>query len=160
MVEYENALYLAEPGDTKITTESNAGIERVDLATFTSELITRENDIGASVDQVSILSATCGTAIVMGPGMVNVTSMISFNPTTGAIITPLSKQFLYTSAGFELSGMAWVDGGLNLVGDRTNIPNVGYAVHVVAASSSCELTERPGSLISPYTAPVALQAIP
>jgi hypothetical protein len=158
MVEYGNALYLADAGDTAITTETDAGIERVDLDTFTSELITHENDIGASVDQLSIQSSGCGTAIVMGPGPVNVTSMISFDPTSGAIITPLSKQFLYTDAGFELAGMAWLDGGVNLVGDRTSGAR-GYPVHVVSASSTCELTERPLSLFAPE-GPIALQAIP
>jgi streptogramin lyase len=161
MVEYDDpsgdSLYLAEPGNTQVTTDVNAGIERVDVNSFTSELIVRETEIGASVDQLSI-GPGCGTAVVMGPGPVNVTSMISFDPTTGAIITPLSKSFLRTDAGFELAGMAWLDGGLNLVGDRTGT-GAGYAVHAVSTSNGCMLSERASKLLIPQ-APVAFQPIP
>jgi hypothetical protein len=157
MVETDGALWLAEPGDPDKTDETDAGIERVDLASFTSELIVRESDIGASVDQVSVTSG-CGTAIVMGPGPVNVTSMISFD-LSGLIQTSLADRFLCTDAGFELAGMAWLDGGVNLVGDRTAIPSKGYRVHAVSAAPDCTLTERPLSLFAPE-APVALQPVP
>lgn len=158
MVEGGGALWLAEPGNPDVTDETDAGIERVDLATFTSELVVRESDIGASVDQVSVAS-NCLTAIVMGPGPVNVTSMISLDVAAGATRTSLSDAFLYTDAGFELAGMAWLDGGVNLVGDRTTVPGQGYRVHAVSASSDCTLTERPISLFAPQ-APVALQPVP
>ncbi len=159
MVEFGGALYLAEPGDVDVADETDAGIERVDLVTFTSELLVRESDIGASVDQVSIASG-CGTAIVMGPQSgYNPTSIISFDPASGAIITPLSKGFLYTDAGFELAGMAWLDGGVNLVGDRTAVPGKGYPVHAIAASSACALTEMALSMYAPQ-GPVALEPVP
>jgi hypothetical protein len=158
IVETKEALWLAEPGQTDEVGETAAGIERVDLEAFTSKLIVRESDIGASVDQVSITSG-CGTAIDMGPGPVNVTSMISFDVTSGDIKTSLADGFLYTDAGFELAGMAWLDGGVNLVGDRTTIPGKGYRVHAVSAASDCTLTERPLSLFAPE-APVALQPVP
>jgi hypothetical protein len=157
MVEYDNALYLADMGSVEQMLEKSAGIERVDLATFSSELIVSEADIGAKVDEVSVTSG-CGTAIVMGPGPENVTSLISFDPGTGAIVTPLSSGMLYTDAGFELAGMAWLPGGLNVVGDRTVVPGKGYPVHVLQASSACALAEQPRSLFAPQ-GPIALQPV-
>jgi len=160
MVEYESALYLAEPGDVDKADETNAGIERVDLGSFSSDLIVVESEIGASVDEISI-TAGCGTAIVMGPQTnYNPTSLISFNPTTGTILTPLSQGLLFTDAGFDLAGMAWVPGGVNLVGDRSASPSgKGYAVHVLSASSSCDLTVEARTLFAALP-PVALVPVP
>ena len=160
IVEEGGKLYLAAPGNVNDVTETDAGIEVVDLATFTSTLLVRESDLGASVDEVSIASgATCGTAIVMGAQPnVNPTSVISFNVATGAIVTPLSQGFLSTS-GFDLAGMAWLSGGQNLVGDRRAVSGSGYAVHVLSASSSCELSEGGAPLYAPLQ-PVAMVAIP
>lgn len=163
IVEQENAqgtlLYLAEPGSFSDAHETDAGIEVVHLDKFTSTLLVRESDIGASVTQVSIQGG-CGTAIVADPSQENYTSMISFDATTGAIVTPLAQRFLYTSAGFDLSGMAWLDGGLNVVGDGTPVaPTGGFAVHVVAASSTCGLTEKPAHLFAPLP-PIAFSPVP
>jgi len=159
LAEYDDALYLAEAGDVTKTDETNAGIERVDLASFTSELIVRETDIGASVDQVSV-TAGCGTAIVMGGGTDNVTSLVSFDPKTGTILTPLSQGLLNTPSGFKLAGMAWLPGGGEIVvGERTAVPGKGYPVHVLSASSGCTLAEEPLSLFAPQ-GPVALQPSP
>jgi hypothetical protein len=157
MVEYDSALYLAEPGDWSKTNETTAGIERVDLASFTSKLIVRESDIGASVAQVSVASGTCATAIVADGSSNNYTSLISFNPKTQAIVT--AKGFLYTSAGYELEGMAWLDGGINVIGDRTGVAGKGFAVHVLEASSSCALSARSESLYVPQS-PIAFQPTP
>jgi hypothetical protein len=162
MVEDDSAagtvLYLADPGSFALTNETDAGIERVDLASFTSELVVRESDIGASVDQVSVAGG-CLTAIVAGPDPANVTSLISVDLASGTIATPLSKGFLYTDAGFELAGMAWLGGGVNLVGDRTAVPGKGYPVHAIAASSGCALTETALSMYAPQ-GPVALEPVP
>ncbi len=158
MVEHDNALYLADMGSDDQMNETDAGIERVDLASFTSKLIVRESDIGAKVDAVSVTSG-CGTAIVMGPGPDNVTSLISFDPDSGTILTPLSQGLLYTDAGFDLAGMAWLPGGLNVIGDRTVVPGKGFAIHVLQASSACALTEKPLALFVPQ-GPIALQPVP
>jgi len=158
MVEYDKALYLAEPGSFTDATETGAGIEKVDLASFTSKLLVRESDIGASVDQVSITSG-CATAIVAAPNAENTTSVISFDPATGAIVTPLSARFLTTDAGFELGGMTWLDGGLNVIGDGTGVSGEGYAVHVLTASSTCTLTESARSLYAPLP-PIAFVPVP
>jgi streptogramin lyase len=158
MVEYEGALYLAEPGSWSDARETNAGIEMVDLASFTSELLLKESDIGASVAQVSI-NGSCLTAIVADPSSYNYTSLISFDTNTGSIVTPLSQRFLYSTAGYELEGMAWLDGGINVVGDRTAVDGKGYAVHVLEASASCTLKERSTSLYVPQE-PIAFQPTP
>jgi hypothetical protein len=149
MVEVPGALYLAEPGDVDAANEMDAGIERVDLATFTSELVVRESDIGASVDQISV-SGGCGAAIVMGPQSgYNPTTLIGFALDGGALATPLSRGLLYTDAGFDLAGLAWLDGGKTLVGDRAAVNGKGYAVHAVTTSASCALTLAPETLYLP-----------
>jgi hypothetical protein len=48
---------------------------------------------------------------------------------------------------------------VNLVGDRTIVPNKGYRVHVISAATSCTLTERPLALFAPQ-GPVGLQPVP
>jgi hypothetical protein len=150
--EAESALYLAEPGSVFITNETNAGIEKVDVGSFTSELIVRESDIGASVDQLSVANG-CITAIVMGGGMTNPTSLVSVDAATGSVVTPLSAGFLSTS-GFDLAGLAPLSSGETLVGDRRAVTGLGFAVHVVSASSSCALALRPSNLYTPQP-PVA-----
>jgi len=63
-------------------------------------------------------------------------------------------------AGFDLAGMAWVPGGVNLVGDRSASPSgKGYAVHVLSASSSCDLTVEARTLFAALP-PVALVPVP
>jgi len=159
MVEYDDKLYLAEPGSFYKADETNAGIEVVDLATFTSDLLVKESDIGASVAQVSITHG-CATAIVADPSENNYTSLISFDPASGIIHTPLSQKLLYTDAGYELEGMTWLeDGGVNVVGDRTGVVGKGYALHVLQASDVCVLTEKEAPVFVP-AAPVAFQPVP
>jgi hypothetical protein len=88
----------------------------------------------------------------------NITSVVSFGLDGGRIVTPYSQSFLLTDAGFELAGMAWLDGGINLVGDRTQVAKQSFPVHVLSASAGCELTEeRP--LFVPL-GPVALAPVP
>jgi len=158
LVEQDPYLYLAEAGDVNLTNETDAGVERVDLRTFTSELLVRESDIGASVDQVSVTDG-CGTAIVMGPGPLNVTSVISFDPVAGGILTPLDAGLLATPAGFKLAGMAWLPGGVNVIGDRTGVDGRGFALHALLASTGCALRQQPETLLAPQ-GPVAIVPAP
>jgi hypothetical protein len=147
-----SALYLAEPGSVFVTNETDAGIEKVDVASFTSELIARESDIGASVDQLSVANG-CVTAIVMGGGTSNPTSLVGVDAATGSVVTPLSAGFLSTS-GFDLAGLASLPSGETLVGDRRPVTGKGFAVHVVTTSSACGLSMRSSDLYVPQP-PVA-----
>ena len=151
-------LYLADLGKIDADNETTAGIERVDLATFTSELIVREADIGAKVAQVSITSG-CGSAIVFAANETNNTSVITFDPTSGAIVTPLSEKLLYTPGGYKLSGMAWLPGGLNVIGAGTAVSGKGYPVHVLSRKGGCSLEETGRSLYAPDP-PITLLPLP
>jgi hypothetical protein len=151
----DGALFIAEPGNWYDATETDAGIERVDLATFTSTLVVRESDIGASVDELAIAGG-CGVAIVAGPTAENLTSLITFDPASGAIVTPLSDQLLFTAAGFKLGGVTWLPGGLAAVGDATAHAGQGYPIHFLAASS-CAL--RP-TAETPYAPLPPIQLLP
>jgi hypothetical protein len=156
----ETAIYLAEPGSFDAGTETNAGIERVDLASWTSDLVVTENRIGASVVQLA-LNGSCGVAIVAGTSAANVTSLVSFNASTGALVSTLSNPLLTTPAGFKLGGLTWRgDGGTEVVvGDGTLAPNEGYPLHVLAASPGCSFTEASSAMFMPLP-PVGILALP
>ncbi len=156
----DDAIFIAAPGSFFDATETDAGIERVDLRTFTSELVIRESDIGASVDEVAVASG-CGVAIVLGPSAMNPTSLITFTygADAGAIRTGLAESPLATPLGFFLGGLAWLPGPLIAVGDGTAVAGRGYPVHLLSASAGCTLSQTPPSLFAPQP-PVALLPTP
>ncbi|HEY8073396.1 MAG TPA: hypothetical protein VIF62_04790, partial [Labilithrix sp.] len=113
-----------------------AGIERFDTTTSTPSLLVKEKDLGGSVAEVAVTS-DCGAAIVAGPEPnVNPTSLVSFDPRTGAIT---GRAVLGPTPGYDLEGLAWRDGSL-YVGDRRHVGD-GYQVHVFDRSDGCILQQ-------------------
>jgi hypothetical protein len=146
------ALWLSEPGNFDAGTEPLAGVERFDTSTSTTALLAHEADLGGSVAEVAV-SGNCGVAIVAGPTAVNATSLVTFDATTGAVITPAAESPLATG-GFDLQGLDWVGSAL-LAGDRRRL-SAGYPVHVFDAAA-CALHERVPDLIELPLPPVALR---
>ena len=120
-------LWLADPCNFDDATETDAGIERFDTSTSTSTLVATEPDLGGSVTEVTV-SSGCGVAIVASAVTnVNATSLVTFDPTSGAVLADASSSPLATS-GFDLEGLTWV-GGAVAVGDRERVSD-GFPVHV------------------------------
>ena len=154
LVPFGGGLWLAAPGSFDATDEEAAGIERFDPASFTSKLVVKEKDLGGSVVEVAVTDG-CGAAIVANAVVnVNATSLVTFDPTTGAVLASAAAPVLSTS-GFDLAGLAWAKGAL-LVGDR-RATGGGFAVHVLDASG-CTLHERAGGGVVLAQKPVALHA--
>ena len=148
------ALWLSEPGNFDDATEPDAGIERFDTSTSTTALVARELDLGGSVAEVSA-SSSCGAAIVADATSVNATSLVTFDPQSGAVLASSSSSPLVT-AGFDLEGMTW-SGAAVAVGDRGRAAD-GYPVHVLDASAACALAPRPDSVFLPLP-PVAVRVV-
>ena len=127
MAEYAGALFLAEPRSFDAADEDLAGIERFDTQTGATALLVTERAIGASVAEVAVTDH-CGAAIVAGPEhAVNPTSLITFDPDTGEIVTGIDAPLLATD-DYTLQGLAW-RGNTLYVGDRRDAQG-GYIVHV------------------------------
>ena len=152
-VPYGGALWMAEPGDFASSTETLAGIERFDPEAGTSRLVVRESDLGGSVSEVAITSG-CAAAIVADASPKNLTSLVTFDPVSGAPLTTAAKPVFGPTADFDLEGMIWVGSAL-AVGDRTVTPR-GYAVHVFDRVRGCSLAERADAIFLPQK-PVAFQ---
>jgi hypothetical protein len=151
MAEDGGMLWLAEPGDFDLGAEPDAGIERFDTQTLASSLVVREQDLGASVAEVAVTS-DCGAAIVAGPEKnVNPTSLVSFDPRSGAIT---GRAVLGPTPGYDLQGLAWRDGTL-YVGDRRDVAG-GFVVHVFEHGGGCVLRESARTITLPQR-PVALR---
>ncbi len=136
MVEQEGDLWLAEPGSFDDAGEMLAGIERFDTKTLTTSLFVKETDLGGSVAEVAVAS-DCAAAIVAGPQKdVNPTSLVSFDPRTGAVT---GRAVLGPTDGYDLQGLAWREGTL-YVGDRRAIGDA-YRVHVFDHGDGCILHE-------------------
>lgn len=156
MVEYESALFLAEPRDFDSASESLAGIERFDTATSTTRLLVGEAAFGGSVVEVAVTNG-CGVALAAGPAHgVNPTSLVTFDPTTGAALTTTSQPVYGPTEGFDLRGLAWKGQSL-FVGDRRRGPS-GYPIHVFERSAdSCVLHANPTRDLVVPLPPVALR---
>ncbi len=162
LVAHDGALFVAAPGNFDALDESAAGIERFDVATSTTRLLVHEHDLGGSVAEVAVTDG-CGVAIVTDASSVNRTSLVTFDPISGAALTSASAPVLATD-GFDLRALAWVSssGGapLLLVGDRRGAPGGrGYAVHVFERSGACTLHMRPDAVFLAQK-PIALRAVP
>jgi hypothetical protein len=150
-------IWLADPGNYDSSDEPLAGIERFDTATSTTALVAHEADLGGSVTEVAVEGA-CGAAIVADATAANVTSIVTFDPTSGAPIAPAAQSPLSSGGaggGFDLEGSVWLDGTL-FVGDRRRATN-GYPVHALRASATCELTLESDVVFLPEP-PVAVRA--
>ena len=83
----------------------------------------------------------------------NATSLVLFDPATGATIAAGAHSPLATDH-FDLQGLAWKDGAL-LVGDRRRGPT-GFPVHVFDVTATCGVAERSDAIVLPLP-PVALR---
>ncbi len=141
MTEHAGAFFLAAPGNFDALSENKAGIERFDPLTFTSKLLVHEKDLGGSVTAIAITDG-CGAAIVADATLdVNATGLVTFDPTTGTVVTPLSASPLRTD-GFDILALAW-KGDVLLVGDKRRAAS-GYPIHAFQRKpGTCELTPLP-----------------
>lgn len=153
MAVLDGALFLSEPGNYDSVTEPTAGIERFDTATSTTRLLIGEEKIGASVVQVAV-SKGCGAAIVAATGLTNPTSVVTFDPDSGELLSTVAAPILGPTPGYELYGMTW-RGDRLYVGDRRRAEN-GFPVHVFQRSGACTLTEIPSAIALPQE-PVAIR---
>jgi hypothetical protein len=153
MAELGSALFLAVPGSFDATDETRAGIERFDAATSQTALLVEERALGGSVAEIAVTDG-CGAAIVAGPRP-NVTSVVTFDPTSGRVLTTAQAPAFGPTQGYDLFGLAW-RGRTLYVGDRRPRPG-GYPVHVLERAEGCRLidTER---TIALERAPLALRA--
>lgn len=156
IVSYGGGLWLAEPGTFGSATEMLAGIERFDPQTNTSALLVKETDLGGSVSEVAVTSG-CGAAIVSDASMNNLTSLVTFDPTTGAVLKSATSPVFGPTSGFNLYGMLWV-GNVLLVGDRGMATGGQYAVHAFDMTAPCTLKQRTDSIFLKQ-APIALRAV-
>lgn len=154
MHEIDGALYLAEPGNFDAADEALAGIERFDTRTGATRLLVPERELGGSVSDIAVAPG-CGVAIVAGPiPNVNPTSLVTFDPATGKVLSAASAPILGPTPGYDLQGLAWRGDSL-YVGDRRARAK-GYEVHVFErepgtctlrpASRTIELPQRPVAL--------------
>ncbi len=140
MAESGGALFLAEPGNFDSADEPLAGIERFDTATSTTKLLVTEHDLGGSVSEVAVTDG-CGAAIVAGPqSTVNPTSLVTFDPVTGKVLTSPQAPLLGPTPGYDLQALAW-RGSFLYVGDGRRGAG-GYPVHIFErAPGTCNLHE-------------------
>lgn len=150
-------LWLADPGNYDSSDEPLAGIERFETATSTTALVAHEADLGGSVAEVAV-DGSCAAAIVADATVANATSIVTFDPTSGAPIATAARSPLSTAGvggGFDLEGIVWIDGAL-FVGDRRRATD-GYPIHRLQASTTCALALQPDVIFLPQQ-PVAVRA--
>jgi hypothetical protein len=153
-------LWLADPANFGAVDEPAAGVERFDTTTSTSTLLVSEHDLGGSAADVAVTDG-CGAAIVAdATPNINATSLVTFDPDTGALFASGAHPLLST-AGYFLQGMAWIGDKL-LVGEGNPLQPHAAVVHVFdrdADAGGCALTEEPGALAVPLK-PIALRPVP
>ncbi len=134
------ALFLAEPGNFNAADEAAAGIERFDTATSTTRLLVAERDLGGSVAEIAVTDG-CGAAIVAGPKKdVNPTSLMTFDPVSGKVLTSPQSPLLGPTPGYDLEALAW-RGNFLYVGDGRS-GGSGYPVHIFERDpGTCTLHE-------------------
>jgi hypothetical protein len=163
MREYAGGLFLAEPGNFNAIGEPYAGIERFDVATSTTALLATESALGASVAEVAVTDG-CGAAIVAdATPNVNHTALVTFDPTTGAVLTSWANPIFGPTDNFDLEALTWLTTAAGaeilLVGDRRIDAGQGYPFHVFARGSGCTLTQQPDTLYVPL-GPIGIRPRP
>lgn len=143
MSESGGSLFLAEPGNFNAADEPAAGIERFDTATSTTRLLVTEHDLGGSVAEIAVTDG-CGAAIVAGPQPdVNPTSLVTFDPVSGKVLSPAQSPLLGPTPGYDLQALAW-RGEFLYVGDGRRGAS-GYPVHIFQRDpGTCILHEVAG----------------
>jgi hypothetical protein len=154
MVQLGNRLYLADAGNWCVMGEcpaaqKDAGIEVVDTASFTSRLLVDGVNLGGHATELAV-TADCGAVIVAGAYPTTPTSLVRFDPETGALGTASERTVIPTTTSFTLAGLAWVDGETLLVGDRGSAGGASTVrVFDADVGSGCTLKERPHPLSVP-----------
>jgi hypothetical protein len=156
MSEEGGVLFMAEPGNFDSDTDLLAGVERFDTATSTTKLLVAEHDLGGSVAEIAVTDG-CGAAIVAGPQKnVNPTSLVTFDPITGKVLTTRAAPVLGPTTGYDLQGLAWRGSSL-YVGDRRSAA-AGFRVHVFDRDpNTCTLHENMTTAFDLPQRPVALR---
>lgn len=166
IAEHRGRFFFTGAGNFDVADEADAGIERLDPAAPEVErLLVSELELGGSPSAVAVTDG-CAAAIVADPTLVNATSVVTFDPDSGAMVRTAKKggALLGPSAGFDFWAIAWSEGRL-LVGDRRRSER-GYPIHVferaagsVGSAGACDLVER---AVPIYVAqkPVALRSLP
>jgi hypothetical protein len=156
MAEHAGGLFLAVPGNFDAADEPAAGIERFDTATSTTRLLVKEHDLGGSVSEIAVTDG-CGAAIVAGPKpTVNPTSLITFDPVSGKVLSGPMAPLLGPTPGYDLQALAWRGDSL-YVGDGRR-GGTGYPVHVFEREpGTCNLHEVVNRQIQLPQRPVALR---
>jgi hypothetical protein len=148
MVQLGNQLYLADAGSwceqgQCPAGQPDAGVERVDTASFASTLLVTGVTLGGHATEVAV-THDCGVVIVAGELPQTPTGLVSFDPASGA--TTVTSTLIPTTTTFTLQGLAWV-GSTVFVGDRgASGKPPAIRLFDVDASGGCTLTERPRSL--------------
>ena len=140
-------LYLADAGSWQENdpAKTGAAIEVVDTASFTSKVLVNDVTLGGHAVQVSVTDG-CGVAVVAGAyDAGSLTSLIRFDPESGTV--PTGGPLIPTTTGFDINGLAWLDGRILLVGDRSSTSG-GYPIHVFDKGAPCALTERKTPLLA------------
>lgn len=169
MTQLGNQLYLADAGNWCVMNQcppgqKSAGVERVDTASFTSHLLVRGDELGGHATELAVTS-DCGVVIVAGAYPSTPTSLVRFDPRTGALGTAAQRTVIPTSTTFTLAGLAWVGSDVLLVGDR-GVAGGPAGVHVFdaavnavnAVTDGCSLRERPKLIPLPMP-PVGFAAL-
>ncbi|CAN5917680.1 hypothetical protein BH11MYX4_BH11MYX4_13500 [soil metagenome] len=155
MAELNGSLFLAEPGNFDSDDDPQAGIERFDTAASTTRLLVTEKDLGGSVSEVAVTEG-CGVAIVAGKETaVNPTSLVTFDPATGRVLSRASAPILATP-GYDLQGLAWRNDTL-YVGDRRKAA-VGFQVHAFERTQGTCILHETGRGVTLPQRPVAIRA--
>ncbi len=158
MVVHGGALYLGAVGTRQFDAvdDDDGGVVRFDPATGTSVILVREKDLGGSVTTMAIRDGCAAAIVADATPNVNATSLVTFDPDSGQVTTPLAASPLRAD-GFDLLALAFHDDVL-LVGDRRSSPR-GYAVHAFDLGAGCTLTPRPDTLFVSQK-PIVLRAVP
>lgn len=108
-----SAFVVATPGQHDAL-DPDAGITRLDVATRSSTRLVSEEALGGSALTARVAAASEGYALVEAPiPQVNPTSLVRFDPGSGAVGAPLAA-----TEGFQLAGLA-VTPRYVVVGDRS-----------------------------------------
>jgi len=159
VVFHGGALFVTDAGNFDADDERDAGIERVDPHhPEDARLLITEATLGGSASAVAIADG-CGAAIIADRSKTNATSVVTFDPETGAPLrTATQGGVLFgPSLDYHFWAIAFVGDKL-LVGDRRRSAS-GYPIHVWNKTGRCELVPRESPI---YVAqkPVALRAMP
>jgi hypothetical protein len=135
MVQLGNQLYLADAGSWhQAAGQKDAGIERIDTASFSSKLLATGVALGGHASELAV-TERCGAVIVAGPLPNTPTSLVQFDPASGEV----GRTVIPTTPAFTLAGLAWVGSDKLLVGDQGTPPASPF-LHVFDADpSSCSL---------------------